>query len=136
MIPTGEYEEEEEQETGLSYAEYPSYTYRLDTKNHVIIGMCDDVDAYAQAIYKIVNTEILRFPGYDGAYGTQTEDLIGADQVYVESELQDRLEEAILADDRFESVEILSSEWERDHLHMEIRVTARDGETVDSEVSF
>lgn len=136
MIPTGQYEEEEQEAAGLEYAQYPNRTYKMDVVNRVIVGMCDDVDAYAQAIYKIVNTEILRYPGYDGAYGTETDDLIGADRVYVESELQDRLEEAILADDRFESVEILSSEWERDHLHMEIRVTARDGDTVDSEVSF
>nr|DAI42438.1 MAG TPA: Protein of unknown function (DUF2634) [Caudoviricetes sp.] len=57
-----------------------------------------------QAVYKILNTERYQYIIYSWNYGIELEDLFGQPIPYVYAELQRRIEEALLNDDRITNV--------------------------------
>lgn len=82
----------------------PSLTYAV--QNGRIIGMIDEKDAMSQAINKLLRTERFIFEIYDDQYGHDLNDLIGKDYDYVLSEIERMVKEALLGDDRVDSVDI------------------------------
>lgn len=82
----------------------PSYTYKMDMDKKRIINYCDNLDAIKQAIYKILCTERYNYPIYSQDYGIELEDLIGEPTSYVIPELERRITEALLQDDRIQDV--------------------------------
>lgn len=80
--------------------EQPTHTYSLTERGYV-----DDKDAMKQAIYKILLTERFQYIMYSGNYGIETLDLYGQPISYVCPELERRITEALLWDDRIQSVE-------------------------------
>ena len=60
-------------------------------------------------------------------------DLIGEDMIYVRSELKDRIEAAILNDDRFESVEFTDEVVEKRKITLSFTVICSDGEVIEME---
>ena len=79
----------------------PSKTYRLNVDTQTIVGYCDGREAIEQAIYLILNTE--RFEWV--IYSSELQSLFGKPIPYVVSELQRRIKEALLQDDRINNVE-------------------------------
>ena len=83
----------------------PSQTYNLEYDNDSQIrGYCDELKAMRQAVYKILNTERYQYIIYSWNYGIELEDLFGQPIPYVYAELQRRIEEALLNDDRITNV--------------------------------
>lgn len=83
----------------------PSYTYSIDyATDSQIRGFTDELKAMEQAIYKIINTERYEYIIYSWNYGIELADLFGQPIPYVYAELQRRIEEALLADDRVTNV--------------------------------
>lgn len=83
----------------------PSQTYNLEyDKDSQIRDYCDELKAMRQAIYKILNTERYQYIIYSWNYGIELEDLFGQPIPYVYAELQRRIEEALLNDDRITNV--------------------------------
>ncbi|ERT61262.1 MULTISPECIES: DUF2634 domain-containing protein [Megasphaera] len=79
----------------------PSKTYKLDYETDgQVRGYCEDLRAVEQAIYKILNTERYKFLIYSWNYGIELADLFGKPIPYVYAEIQRRIIEALLADDR------------------------------------
>ena len=101
MIPNNEYDEEVDEEQDYDFEEYeePSKTYAG------FLGKTDDEAAVKQAILKILNTERYAYEIYSWDYGIELNDLIGKSMLYVLSEIEQRVTEAVTADDRIESVE-------------------------------
>lgn len=133
MLPTNQYEDEIEEEE-LQEQEMPSKTYYMDQQNKVIVGTCDDDTALRQALYKILNTEFAEYVIYDN-YGFEKKDLHGKDMIYVQSELKERIREAVLSDDRFESVDDFSFERTKNKLHVRFTVTTAEmNEQIEKEV--
>lgn len=83
----------------------PSKTYKLNPDTQTIVGYCDGREAMEQAIYLILNTERFEWIIYSWAYGSELQSLIGKAIPYVTSELQRRIKEALLQDDRINNVE-------------------------------
>ncbi|WP_099469452.1 DUF2634 domain-containing protein [Konateibacter massiliensis] len=81
-----------------------SYTYRLNQEMNRINDNCDGLEAVKQAIYKILNTERYEYTIYSEDYGIELEELIGEPTSYVIPELERRIKEAILQDDRVTDV--------------------------------
>ena len=69
-----------------------------------ISGFVDNVDALAQAIYLILNTERYQFLIYSWDYGVELLDLFGKPMSYVISDLPRRIKDALIQDDRVEDV--------------------------------
>ena len=82
-----------------------SNTFRVRYENdYKIICMCDDYEAMKQSIFKIINTERSKYLIYDCNYGIELNYLIGEAIPYVYAEIQRRITEALLEDDRIDKV--------------------------------
>ena len=79
----------------------PNKSYRMKIADEKILGNIDELDAIAQACYKILNTDVI----YSWNYGIELQDLFGKPIPYVYSELPRRIKEALIQDDRINSVE-------------------------------
>ena len=84
---------------------YPSKTHMMHLESETISGFADGKESVKQMIYKILNTERYEYIAYSWDFGLYTVDLFGEDYDYVCAELERRITEALLFDDRIESVE-------------------------------
>ena len=82
----------------------PTKTYKMNLANKSIEGFCDNIDAMAQAVYKMLNTERFDHIIYSWNYGIEVKDLYSKPLDYVCLEIQDRITEALMQDDRITSV--------------------------------
>lgn len=76
----------------------PTKTYRVF--NNRIAGNTNDLEAVAQAIDKILNTERFAYPIYSDNYGIEFETIIGQDYDLVNAEIERIVTEALSADER------------------------------------
>ena len=82
-----------------------SNTFRVRYEDdYKLLGMCDDIEAMKQVIFKIINTERYKYLIYDWNYGIELNDLIGKPIPYVYAEIERRIKEALLADNRIKEV--------------------------------
>lgn len=88
----------------LEIITYPSKTYKLDIYNERIANYLDGKKAVKQAIYKILNTERYDYVCYTPNYGIELFDLIGEPIEFVVIELERRIKEALMQDDRITNV--------------------------------
>lgn len=91
--------------TDLTVETQPSKNYKLHFEQDIITGTCDELDAMQQVVYKILNTERYQSIIYSWNYGVEFFDLYGEPVTYVCPELQRRITEALVQDDRIESVD-------------------------------
>lgn len=87
--------------------EFANKTYKIDFQENRIIGKIDNLEAVGQAVYKILHTERFNYLIYSWDYGVELESLIGKDYEFILGDLQRRIEEALLQDDRIEVIEHL-----------------------------
>lgn len=130
MIPEIDYELEDEVEDDYKEEVYPNRTYRLNAENNRISGMCDSSTALAQAVYKILNTELGEDVIYEDDYGIEKQDLFGEDLIYVESEIKVRIREAILSDERFSAVDSFDITMKEGKILVSFVVYTTDGEKI------
>lgn len=81
----------------------PSKTYRLTGDR--VDGKTDGKSAMLQAIDLALSTERWRYLIYSGDYGVELEELFGKSRPYVAADLERRIAEALLEDDRITAVE-------------------------------
>lgn len=89
--------------TDLSIVQQPSVNYKMNFVEN-IIGKVDMLEAMKQVIFKILNTERYQYIIYSWNYGVELLDLIGEPVSYVLPEIERRITEALIQDDRIESV--------------------------------
>ena len=85
--------------------QFANKTYKINFEEKRIIGEIDDLEAVNQAVYKILHTERFNSLLYSWDYGVEFENLIGKDYDFILGDLQRRIEEALLQDDRIERIE-------------------------------
>lgn len=83
----------------------PSKSWRIDLNNKSVSGLVDGLEEVKQTIFKILNTERYKYLIYSWNYGVELEDLYGKHVSYVCAELKRRITEALVQDDRIESVD-------------------------------
>lgn len=135
MLPTQyidisdvDFEVEEEQNT---------QTYKMHLSLEIINGKTDEKEAMIQAIYKILNTERYAYPIYSDNYGIELIDLIGEDAEWVCPELERRIEEALLQDERIKEVSNFDFTIEKDKIHVSfITGTIYGDTTIVKEVDY
>lgn len=91
--------------TDLEVETQSSKNYKMYFEQNIINGFCDELEAMQQVIYKILNTERYQHIIYSWDYGIELLDLYGEPVTYVCPELQRRITEALIQDDRIESVD-------------------------------
>ena len=92
------------------------------------------MEARKQAIMKILLTEYGVYQIYsEEDYGRIYEDLIGKPMTYAVSEVKARIREAILTDERFETVDFTEQKINGRKAAFDIVVTCADGESLSME---
>lgn len=119
-LSESDFEIEEEQNTE---------TYKMHISLETINGKTDEQEAMIQAIYKILNTERYAYPIYSDNYGIELIDLIGEDAEWVCPELQRRIEEALLQDERIKEVSDFDFTIEDDKIHVSFTASTIFGDT-------
>jgi phage baseplate assembly protein W len=89
---------------GVTYETQPSYTYMMNLEDEKVVGNTQGRSAMEQAIHKILSTERYRTPIYSWNYGVEFDSLIGKPMSYCIPEIERRIKEALLQDDRISSV--------------------------------
>ena len=103
----------------------PGLTWRLDLEQkRMSPGMVDGIEAVEQAIYKILLTERYQYPIYSWDYGIELLDLYGKPLSYVRPELERRIREALLQDDRITAVDSFYFESVADKNSLQVTFTA------------
>ena len=100
MIPKTSFGNDE-----IEVGEQPTLTHKMDREKEYIKGKTDEIEAMKQAVYKILMTERYGSIIYSGNYGIELADLFGQPVSYVCPELERRIIEALLWDNRIESVD-------------------------------
>lgn len=107
--------------------EQPSYTYRMilptrEDDGTKFNGKTDEIEAVKQAVYKILNTERYTYPIYSWNYGIELVDLFGQPIPWVYPELERRITEALVWDDRINSVTEFEFENVKNEVHASFTV--------------
>ena len=107
MIPTDniDYDIEDVSIINFDVRQEPSKTFKLNIEKNRVDGICDDVEALKQTIFFILNTERYQHLIYSWNYGVELNDLIGEPISYVIPELERRITEALIQDDRIENID-------------------------------
>ena len=84
----------------VSAASLPTLTWYINKDTNRIQGTVDGYDAVVQAIEIILNVERFRWQIYSPYSGMQWRGLIGEDPGFVGAELQRRIRDALMMDDR------------------------------------
>lgn len=92
--------------------EQPSRTYKMDLKGDSVRGFTDEQEAMRQTVFRILNTERYQYIIYPWWYGIETLDLYGQPVTYVCPELERRITEALLVDERIRDVTEFSFDLE------------------------
>lgn len=91
-------------------------------------GYINHLEALRQVILKVLATEQYEYPIYSFDYGISLEDLVGKDLAYVSIELQRRITECLLEDERIISVDQFTFDVSEDELSCSFIVKTIYGE--------
>ena len=83
----------------------PSKQHKMILDKERIIRTCDNLEAVEQTVYKILNTERYSYLIYSWNYGIELDDLFGQPVTYACPEIERRVTEALLQDDRITGVD-------------------------------
>ena len=83
---------------------YPSRTYRLNKQQGRIMQYADGIEAVKQMCEKALSTKRYKYEIYNWNYGLEVDDLFTMPTLYVKPELERRIKECLLIDDRVQSV--------------------------------
>ena len=89
----------------LEVVTMPSKQHRMILDGNRIISTCDNLKAVEQTVFKILNTQRYAYIIYSWNYGIELEDLFGQPVYYVCPEIERRVREALLQDDRITAVD-------------------------------
>ena len=89
----------------FTFTTLPSRTLKMDHDYHTITGTIDQIQAVEQAVFLILTTERYQWLIFSWNYGVELKDLIGKDPEFCIPEIERRIREALLQDDRITAVE-------------------------------
>ncbi|HCQ6376326.1 DUF2634 domain-containing protein [Clostridioides difficile] len=129
MIPSDnvDYDIEDVSIINFNVRQEPSKTFKLNMERNKVDGICDDVEALKQTIFLTLNTERYQHLIYSWNYGVELNDLIGEPISYVIPELERRIKEALIQDDRIENVDNFQFENIKGKVHCKFTVYSRYG---------
>lgn len=100
----------------------PSLTWKFDLAKGRVVGKTDGLDAIKQAIYRVFQTDRFAYDIYSSDYGHELMLLLGSSPEFVQSEATRMITEALLADDRIDSVENVRAEMKEDQITIRFTV--------------
>lgn len=107
---------------GVTFTEYPSYTWYVNPKTGRISGMADGFAAVKQAVEILFSVERFLWQIYSPNFGMEWEGLVGQNPGYVALEIQRRAKDAICTDSRMTEITDFSYEVNGENLTVEFTV--------------
>ena len=89
----------------FTFEALPSKTFKLNHNNLTVTGTIDQIQAVEQAVFLILNVERYQWLILSWNYGVELHNLIGKDPEYCLPEIERRVREALLQDDRITAVQ-------------------------------
>ena len=89
----------------FTFTTLPSRTLKMFHDYKTINGTIDQIQAVEQAVFLILTTERYQWLIFSWDYGVELQNLIGKDPEYCIPEIERRIREALLQDDRITAVE-------------------------------
>ena len=112
----------------VTYRSQPTYTYELNLVDEIMGGNCEGKTAMEQAVYKILNTERYHTPIYSWNYGVELSDLVGKQKTFCVPEIERRIKEALMQDDRVEDVYDFEFDYPKKNvIHVSFKVMTTEG---------
>ena len=106
---------------------HPSKTFRIHGGR--IEGIIDGLDAVRQSAELILTTERYAWEIFSTDYGVELEELIGERRpAYIEADIERRITEALMEDDRITEVKDFSLEFDRESAHIKLMIVTDFGE--------
>ena len=115
--------------TGVTFVQQPSLTWYIDKTTNRIQGQADGLQAVQQAVDIILNVERFRWQIYSPNSGMEWDGLIGQNPGYVASEIQRRMKDALLMDDRVRGISNFSYTLDGNSMTVSLTVNTVYGET-------
>ena len=128
MIPKVDLEYNDGLEFDFEVEEQPSHTFNLNPRTYRIEGVIDGIDAVKQAVYLILYVERYEWLIYSWNYGIELLELFGKNIDYVIPELERRIEEAVMQDDRVVDVKDFEFENIKNKVYVKFTVDSIFGE--------
>ena len=100
----------------------PSLTPKMNHNTLTIAGLIDQRKAVEQAVFLILNTERYQWLIHSWDYGVELHNLIGKDVEYCIPEIERRIREALLQDDRITAVEQFEFDVNKKQIHVTFHV--------------
>lgn len=114
-------------EQDFEVEQMPSKTFAIQ-QEATLNGFVDGREAVSQAVYCILNTERYDWLIYNWNYGVELKGLFGRPINVVKSKVKKRIKEALMQDDRIQSVDTFSFESQNRHLHVSFTVRTQFGD--------
>jgi phage baseplate assembly protein W len=105
-----------------------SKDFALDYKNNTVNGMREGLEEVKQAVFFILNTERYQYLIYPWSYGVELTDLIGQPMEYAIPEVERQITEALIQDDRIDSVDNFEFEQNKRRLKVTFTVHTNIGD--------
>ena len=103
-------------------------TYRINFGTKRVTGMTDGREALIQWIWAVLNTERYKYAVFSRNFGIETGDLIGMPYNYVCAELEGRVRDALMIDERITGVEAFSFERKKNSVEVSFTVNSVYGD--------
>ncbi|MFY0521316.1 DUF2634 domain-containing protein [Lysinibacillus sp. UGB7] len=115
----------------------PSKNYKLIPDKDRCVGFVDELEAMKQAIFLMLSVERYDHIIYTWNFGAEFKDLFGKPVTYVASEVQRRIREALLQDDRINEVDSFAVTTKKNKVHVQYTAHTIYGEiTAEKEVEY
>lgn len=112
--------------------EQPSKAFKINFNKKNVINFTDGIEAVTQAVYLILNTERYEHVIHSWNYGVELVELFGQPIPFVLPEIKRRITEALMQDDRIESVENFNFEVDKRQVNVSFDVRSIFG-TINAE---
>lgn len=112
-------------------ANYSTKTYKVNFETQQVIGFTDGIDALKQSFLFAINTQRYQNHAFTSNYGMDWRNLIGMPSEYILSEVLTRVQDMILADNRFLSVDFYESDpytIEGDTIYINLEIKTNEGD--------
>ena len=109
-------------QNGVVFEQQPDLTWYINKDAERIQGETDGYTAVKQAVEIILNVERFRWQIYSPSSGMQWNGLIGQDPGYVSAEVQRRMLDALLMDDRVRGISNFSYTMDGDSMYASVTV--------------
>ena len=112
----------------IEVVKQPSLTYEIKLDKDKMGTYIDGIESMKQAIYHIINTERYQYLIYSWNYGVELADLFGKPISYCYPEIKRRITEALVQDDRIESLDSFEFTYSKGDVLVKFRAITTEGE--------